>query len=169
MKGLCSVAPCAFLALLLLAAPVVVGAERPAYGAAAFLPSPSATVCFRADGNGDFSGARPVLRWREAVPGASGPSRNIAWKSPVAGWSLAPPTVVGRRVFAVGEPDVLMCFDAGTGEELWRRRLIALAVGDRRVETVYDVLRASAMLLNAFGRNVGDGEVYWIFAWWQFL
>jgi hypothetical protein len=64
-------------------------------------------------------------------------SKNILWKAPVPGWSLSHPIVVGnpsspkgsaaaRRVFAVGEPDFVTCWDLDTGKQLWQRRIMPL-------------------------------------------
>jgi hypothetical protein len=53
-------------------------------------------------------------------------AKNILWKVPVPGWSLSHPIVVGKRVFAVGEPDFVTCWDADTGKQLWQRRMIPL-------------------------------------------
>ena len=69
-------------------------------------------------------------------------SKNILWKVPVPGWSLSHPIVVGPstplragnpstgsgqgRVFAVGEPDFVTCWDLDTGKQLWQRRIMPL-------------------------------------------
>ena len=119
----------------------------PQYGAADFVPSPERPVYFRPN-NGYYPSATPPLDWCEGaltnkkVKGFFGnppqykeievtdfadtKSRNILWKMPVPGWSLSHPIVVGKRVFAVGEPDFVTCWDLETGKQLWQRRIMPL-------------------------------------------
>jgi outer membrane protein assembly factor BamB len=53
-------------------------------------------------------------------------SSNILWKVPVPGWTLSHPIVVKDRVYAVGEPDFVTCWDLNTGKVLWQRRIMPL-------------------------------------------
>lgn len=80
------------------------------------------------DGSGSFPDARPPV----VFDGASG--TNVKWKAKLPNWSNSSPIVVdadkGPRVILVAEPldyaPLLLCFDADTGRELWRRELDAV-------------------------------------------
>ena len=117
------------------------------YGAADFVPTPEMPVYFRPN-NGHYPGATPPLEWWEGTPTtrkvkgtfgnppqhkeievadfADTTAKNIRWKVPVPGWSLSHPIVVGKKVFAVGEPDFVTCWDLETGKQLWQRRIMPL-------------------------------------------
>jgi len=118
------------------------------YGHKDFVPTPERPIYFRA-GNGEYPGATPPLEWWDGTPVlrdakgqdrfnknkvntvklwdfADTKSRNILWKVPVPGWSLSHPIVVGKKVFAVGEPDFVTCWDLDTGRQLWQRRIMPL-------------------------------------------
>jgi outer membrane protein assembly factor BamB len=141
--------------IVLVAAVIVTGnvsadqavAEPVLYGHKDFVPTPERPIYFRA-GNGEYPGATPPLEWREGpvakikVAGIYGnppqyrtnevfgfsdaQSKNILWKVPVPGWSLSHPIVVGKKVFAVGKPDFVTCWDLETGKQLWQRRIMPL-------------------------------------------
>ena len=116
-------------------------AEPLPYGHSDFVPTPERPVYFRQT-YGDYPGATPPLKWWEGTPVlvdgevkggktklwnfADQKSKNILWKMPVPGWSLSHPIVVGNRVFAVGEPDFVTCWDLDTGKQLWQRRIMPL-------------------------------------------
>jgi len=131
-----------FLALLSLAA-TLIATEQVPFAGEDFYPSPERPVGFRGDGSGYFPGARPVTEWWEGTPVQreqeyrdhrgrtksakawffdDDQSRNIVWKSTLPAWANGHPVVVGDRVFCLGEPDYLFCFDAANGELLWTRR-----------------------------------------------
>jgi hypothetical protein len=87
---------------------------------------PSAMIGFRHDGTGIFpEDCRPPTEF-DGVAG-----KNVAWKVPLPNFSNGSPIVVGRKVFVVceaGWPEgadcaALLCFDAASGKELWRRDL----------------------------------------------
>ena len=146
-------------------------AEPLPYGHKDFVPTPEKPIYFRA-GNGEYPGATPPLEFWEGTPiqrdgkvrnhythelepakgklwdFADDKSRNILWKVPVPGWSLSHPIVVGNRVFAVGEPDFVTCWDAETGKVLWQRRVMPLLLDGlpeekaRAGQKVLDLARA---------------------------
>jgi len=157
------------------------GAERPSFGAADFLPTPDQPVGFRADGNGWYPAATPPLEWWEGKPGmvdATPPqagqpapakvlgytdrqSKNVFWKTHLPGWGEAQPLVIGDRIIVLNEPDLVVCYDANTGKELWQDRVelmtLPLLGADRRTlepapadaakrQVVWEVARASAYL-----------------------
>ena len=137
------------------AVPAALSAEPLPYGHKDFVPTPEHPVYFRQT-CGDYPGATPPLEWWEGTPTnkkvmgvfgnpprrgeidaldfADRKSKNILWRVPVPGWSLSHPIVVGnpstgsgrRRVFAVGEPDFVTCWDLDTGKQLWQRRIMPL-------------------------------------------
>ncbi|MCC5828237.1 MAG: PQQ-binding-like beta-propeller repeat protein [Phycisphaeraceae bacterium] len=47
---------------------------------------------------------------------------NIAWRIPLRG-TPAPPVVIDDRIYCVIPPDVVVCIDARTGRELWRKSI----------------------------------------------
>jgi hypothetical protein len=139
---------------LSLAVPVTMGlalaagaAETPAtnpgppYGHADFVPTPERPVYFRQT-LGYYPGAQPPLEFWDGTPTqvevevkgrktkiwdfADTKSKNIQWKARVPGWALSHPIVVGKRVFAVGHPDFVACWDLETGKQLWQRRIMPL-------------------------------------------
>ena len=84
------------------------------------------TIGFRGDGTGVFpADCKPPTEF-DGITG-----KNLAWKAPLPNFSNSSPIVVGRNVLVVceaGWPEgadcaVLICFDAETGKELWKREL----------------------------------------------
>jgi outer membrane protein assembly factor BamB len=57
---------------------------------------------------------KPPIKWSE--------TDNVLWKASVPGRGHGAPIVVGERVFlcAADDSQWLLCFDRGTGKELWR-------------------------------------------------
>ena len=81
-------------------------------GSADSRPSVEHPVGWRGDGSGQYPSARPPTKWSAR--------ENVLWKAEV-GIGSSQPVVVGPRVFVTAEPDLLICVDAETGKELWRR------------------------------------------------
>ena len=131
--------PLAFSAEPLAATPAAT--PRPAWGAADVQPTPEHPVYFRWT-LGHFPGAQPPLEFWDGTPAlvdgevkgrktkiwdfADTKAKNIQWKARVPGWSLSHPIVVGKKVFAVGHPDFVTCWDLETGKQLWQRRIMPL-------------------------------------------
>ncbi len=165
----------------LLSAVSVHGAEPLRHGAADFVPSRQNPIGFRADNNAWYPAATPPLEWWDGRPAmvdgttlkdgrpvpirmlgyADQQPKNILWKTRLPSWGEAQPLVVGSRVIVLGEPDLVLCYDAHTGKELWRDRveLMNLPVlgKDRRTlepapadaakrQVVWELARASAYL-----------------------
>jgi hypothetical protein len=84
-------------------------------GAAEFLPSPEHPVGWRGDGTGRYPGATPAIEWSE--------TKNVVWKTPLPSWGNASPVPVGDRVFVTSELTTLVCVEAKTGKELWKREI----------------------------------------------
>ena len=138
LLALCLAVPAAFAA-----EPLPYGHKDPVpeqarYGAEGFVPTSERPVYFRQT-FGDYPGATPPLEWWKGTPTqvdgevkggktklwnfADQKSKNILWKVPVPGWSLSHPIVVGKRVFAVGNPDVVACYVLDSGKVLWQKRI----------------------------------------------
>ena len=58
--------------------------------------------------------------------------KNILWKVPVPGWGDSQPIVVGRTIINCYWPHFIVCYDAGTGKELWRDELEAFLLPQLR-------------------------------------
>lgn len=82
-------------------------------GAADLHPSFEHPSGWRGDGTGLYPTASPVLKWST--------NENILWKTEV-GAGQSSPVLAGQRLFITVEPDLLLCLDAETGKELWRKR-----------------------------------------------
>ena len=151
LLALCLAVPVTFSAEPPAATPAAKPAG-PLLGASDFLPTPEMPVGFRPN-NAWYPGAsRPPLEFWDGTPGevpvsgafGSPPgrgtqkvwdcndtkSKNILWKAPAPGWGLTHPIVVGpstgsgrARVFAVGRPDVVACYDLDSGKVLWQKRI----------------------------------------------
>jgi hypothetical protein len=87
------------------------------------------------NGNGIYPDAHPPTVAEDQVGASSSwttnRGRNIRWKAPLPNWGYSQPVVVGEKVVVVceaGWPDdqdfpLLVCYDAESGKELWRRTL----------------------------------------------
>src|SRR5207302_840434 len=77
------------------------------------------------------AGNRPVvLEWSD--------TKNVVWKTPVPGRGHSSPIVVGSRVFlsTADEPrnvQFVLCYDRGTGKELWRKDVHEGGAKDNRL------------------------------------
>lgn len=84
---------------------------------AAQAPTP---VGFRGDGSGIFPVTGVPTTW-DIDKGVQ-----LAWKAPLPERALAEPLVVGDKVLVTAEPEWLLCFDAATGQELWKAEVAAV-------------------------------------------
>ena len=87
-------------------------------GHADYTPSPQQPIGWMGDGSANYVGAKPPTEWDEAS------GKNIRWMIEMPMPSNAQPIVVGNRVFALADPDVLMCVDADSGKVLWQRQCL---------------------------------------------
>lgn len=125
--------------------PEVVAGELP-FGHERFRPSPDRPLGYRGCMNGWFPGAKPPLRFSDGTPVevemdveesygnvirrkvltvADDHARNIRFRTPLPGWSLAQPLpVLGAdgqlRVFVKCHPWWVVCIDGVTGKVLWQ-------------------------------------------------
>lgn len=108
-------------------------------------------VGWRGDGSGRYPSASPVTKWSAAV--------NVLWKSEV-GAGHSSPVVAGQRVLITSEPDVLVCLDAGSGRELWRK---AHKLADVSADAAEKGARYSSQYGDASPTPVSDGRRVWVF------
>jgi len=81
---------------------------------AGMLPRASADgVGWRSDGTGCYPKAEPPLEWS--------PTTNVVWKTPLPGYGVSHPVLLGERVFTCSEPATLLCLNRGDGKILWQK------------------------------------------------
>jgi len=132
---------------------LTIAAEPLPHGHADFVATAERPVGFCGNGNPHWPGAEPgAVEWWDGTPGwakvrhrggmgnGSPPfddsnteaemrvlldrvPKNIIWKVPVPGWGDSQPVVVGKRIINAYWPHFVVCYDAGTGKELWRDEL----------------------------------------------
>lgn len=105
-------------------------------------------VQWRRDFSGVFPGQNPPISWSDGTAAEkvtrtirgrkkqlwelkqNGKQHNIRWSSPLPNWSNSSIIVTGDRVILTCEPTGyapwLLCFDAHSGTELWRREVCSL-------------------------------------------
>lgn len=137
----------AMLAVMMTLACVQQGvrAAEPTLGDPAFKPSPSHAVGWRGDGSGVYPGAGPhPMEWSLEK------NRNVAWRTPLPGYSNAGPIVVGDLVITLADPDAVIACSLKTGEVVWRTDLSSMP----------DAIRAMAAELSlaqgTFRQTVGS-------------
>ncbi|HYT89487.1 MAG TPA: PQQ-binding-like beta-propeller repeat protein [Gemmataceae bacterium] len=87
--------------------------------------------CWRGPTFNGVAGDRAVvLEWSE--------TKNVIWKTPVPGRGHSSPIVVGSRVFLSTADEQrnlqsVLCYDRGTGKELWRKDVHAGGAADGRL------------------------------------
>ena len=147
-----------FLMLLatawLLRAPLLRAGEAPPsppLGSADFRPSAARPVGWRGDGSGRYLAAEPVTKWSK--------EENVLWKTEVgAGYSS--PVLAGDRVLITAEPDLLVCLDAASGKELWRK---THKVSDLPAEWNAKDAKETNQSGHATPVPVSDGKWVWVF------
>src|SRR3954453_10068051 len=97
------------IALLMITVAAALGLDARIVSADDLIKSP---VGWRGDGSGQYPSADPPTKWSA--------KENIIWKAEV-GMGTSSPVLVGQRLFITAEPNLLICLDAGTGKELWRK------------------------------------------------
>lgn len=114
--------------------------------------SPERPVGWREDGTGHYRSASPVTKWST--------NENILWKTEI-GAGQSSPIVVGERVFITVEPDLLVCVEANTGKELWRKshKVSELPQGN----SLRDKDPPSTGYGDVTPTPVSDGKRVWVF------
>jgi outer membrane protein assembly factor BamB len=71
------------------------------------------TVGWRTDGSGSYPDAQPPVEWS--------PTKNVVWSTPMPGYGVSHPVILGQRLFVCSEPATLLCLDKGSGKVLWEK------------------------------------------------
>ena len=71
------------------------------------------TVGWRTNGSGSYPDAHPPVEWS--------PTRNVVWSTPMPGYGVSHPVILGQRLFVCSEPATLLCLDKGSGKILWEK------------------------------------------------
>jgi len=114
-------------------------------------PTADRPVGWRGDGSGCYPSADPPAKWSA--------DQNVLWKAEV-GQGCSSPILVGGRVLVTAEPDLLVCLDASSGKELWRKA--------HRLSDLPPALNAQApgqsgQYGQATPTPVSDGRCVWAF------
>jgi outer membrane protein assembly factor BamB len=110
-------------------AAVATAVEPVPYGHADFLPTPERPANFRGDPCGGYPGA--------TIPAAFSAQTNCRWKvEPGEGCGAV--VVVGQRLYVQAAPNALVCLDAATGKELWRRTQHAEGLAADSQDALFD-------------------------------
>jgi outer membrane protein assembly factor BamB len=126
-------------------------AAPPPLGSPDFQPSAERPVGWRGDGSGRYAAAAPPASWSATV--------NVLWKTEV-GAGHSSPVVVGPRVFVTAEPDLLVCLEAASGKELWRK---AHKLSDLPAELKAAAPRQTEHYGDTTPTPVSDGKSVWVF------
>jgi outer membrane protein assembly factor BamB len=70
-------------------------------------------IGWRTDGSGSYPNAQPPLEWS--------PTKNVVWSTPMPGYGVSHPVILGQRLFVCSEPATLLCLDKGSGKVLWQK------------------------------------------------
>jgi len=93
-------------------------------GSEGFKPTSAHPAGFLGDFSGVYAGATPTtLSWDYRT------GKGIAWSVDMPNYGQGSPLVIQGKVFLLVDPDLVLCCDALTGKELWRRRLSPLVAG----------------------------------------
>jgi outer membrane protein assembly factor BamB len=70
-------------------------------------------IGWRTDGSGSYPRAQPPLEWS--------PTTNVIWRTPMPGYGVSQPVLLGKRVFICSEPATLLCLQKEDGKILWQK------------------------------------------------
>jgi outer membrane protein assembly factor BamB len=70
-------------------------------------------IGWRTDGSGNYPKAQPPLQWSSA--------KNVVWRTPMPGYGVSHPVLLGHRVFICSEPCTLLCLHREDGKVLWQK------------------------------------------------
>jgi outer membrane protein assembly factor BamB len=78
------------------------------------LPAPAGEVIgWRTDGTGSYPKAEPPLEWST--------KKNVVWSTPMPGYGVSHPVLLGERIFICSEPATLLCLNREDGKILWQK------------------------------------------------
>ncbi|MBE3070060.1 MAG: PQQ-like beta-propeller repeat protein [Planctomycetes bacterium] len=119
--------------------------------ASASAPAAERPVGWRGDGSGCYPSADPPAKWSA--------DQNVLWKAEV-GRGCSSPILVGGRVLVTSEPDLLVCLDASSGKELWRK---VHKLSDLPPALDAQAPGQSGQYGQATPTPVSDGKCVWVF------
>src|SRR5215475_12754963 len=70
-------------------------------------------IGWRADGSGSYPSAEPPLEWST--------TKNVVWCTPMPGYGVSHPVILGQRLFVCSEPATLLCLDTSNGKIHWEK------------------------------------------------
>ena len=70
-------------------------------------------IGWRTDGSGAYPKAQPPLEWSS--------TKNVVWRTPMPGYGVSHPVLLGHRVFICSEPATLLCLHRDDGRILWQK------------------------------------------------
>jgi outer membrane protein assembly factor BamB len=70
-------------------------------------------IGWRTDGSGSYPNAQPPLEWS--------PTKNVVWSTPMPGYGVSHPVLLGQRIFICSEPATLLCLNREDGKILWQK------------------------------------------------
>jgi outer membrane protein assembly factor BamB len=70
-------------------------------------------IGWRTDGTGIYLKAQPPQEWST--------TKNVVWRTPMPGYGVSHPVLLGQRVFICSEPCILLCLNRKDGEVLWKQ------------------------------------------------
>jgi len=70
-------------------------------------------IGWRTDGSGSYPNAQPPLEWST--------TKNVVWRTPMPGYGVSHPVLLGNRIFICAEPCTLLCLKRDDGKILWQK------------------------------------------------
>jgi outer membrane protein assembly factor BamB len=70
-------------------------------------------IGWRTDGTGSYPNVQPPVEWST--------TKNVVWCTPMPGYGVSHPVLLGQRVFICSEPATLLCLDREDGKIIWQK------------------------------------------------
>jgi outer membrane protein assembly factor BamB len=70
-------------------------------------------IGWRTDGTGSYPKAQPPLEWST--------TKNVVWSTPMPGYGVSQPVLLGEHIFICSEPATLLCLNREDGKILWQK------------------------------------------------
>jgi outer membrane protein assembly factor BamB len=71
------------------------------------------TIGWRTDGTGCYPKAQPPLDWST--------TKNVVWSTPMPGYGVSHPVMLGQYIFTCAEPATLLCVKRDDGKIIWQK------------------------------------------------
>ncbi len=75
--------------------------------------APTAPIGWRTDGTGTYPKAEPPLEWST--------TENVIWRTPMPGYGVSHPVLLGQHLFIGSEPATLLCLNKDDGKIIWQK------------------------------------------------